>query len=662
MAELRDKLHLDESIVWDVATRTMRLREAWQDYIASSDKRTARSRDLREYADEGSPAITDWMQTAVDDVRGICGELLLPYGVTEIDDTIHVGRGGLSDPGLFDTCCIKGRSVAYNGTRGTMLRATHSDRPALNVQVAPYTVLENFSIAGQNILHTANANNPHPLRDVGDYYVAGLTPSRYAPYAGIAINAFGDTAPSSLPGATYPNQPAGAIGNGGGVTVRNCLIRDFEIGFVVNPNGSGAGTGNTVKMDFCLITNCAYGVSLCDSNGRNVSLHEVIMAIVHTCLTNNTHGSRGGYPPVVIGGEWNACYQWIDMTAQVASFKMIGVSGESMNRIGSWYGGQNPISLQGCQPHIGGDPTDPKEALQFVTSGPAEISEMVFSIMDGSPSVINTAGGAPVRWSRCLFNSADTVSRDYHVGIGYHSYGGSSQLDRCHSRNSSAANFDASGVTSSPFQTVDQDDHSARMTLTLGTQLITIAGAGATYKVDCGNRGWVDSSGISAITWDDNAETVSFTATAGEFLVGDILMCGLKSTAPGRLTGDGQVVALRILPLMRVTISSGTSVTAEAIWHYDDIDQAQQAYLTWILPDQWATRATFTGTWTTGTTVTTNTAPNLTLRAGDFIRAAAGLPSLVRVVSVDSTTITLSKSVTGARTAEPLYFGRLTAI
>jgi hypothetical protein len=240
--------------------------------------------------------------------------VFMPAGSYKITDTLHLGYGD-----AFRTVALVGDGKRYRGESGfggTVIDATSfSDRPAVAVQGARASAVRSMTICGSSF----NYINDHDLAgtspdlddtEISNWFDPGLSAnanSRYAPYAGIAIDPYSGTQPGThYPDVTYP--PAAQTGGSAitgqygkayssGVIIEDVEISGFNVGVVIQPCDAD-GNGDFVKLNRIYIEYCPYGISAGNSQGRNVEINGEFSRI-HTCLVNAVHGRQigkfGGY-------------------------------------------------------------------------------------------------------------------------------------------------------------------------------------------------------------------------------------------------------------------------------------------------------------------------------------------------------------------------------
>ncbi|MEM0905734.1 MAG: glycosyl hydrolase family 28-related protein [Pseudomonadota bacterium] len=231
----------------------------------------------------------------------------LPPGRFILTDTLHLGYGT-----TFTGLTFTGAGRVYRGNAhrfaGTVLVARQTDRPALNIQAARGTIVSGLTLLGEAGAIMAEHGMGHPLRatrpdtTLSDWVDPALPPSaasRYAPYAGLTIDAYGGEPPSpAYPDVALPAF-AGADGQYGKRTSSNVQLRDmvisgFVVGVAVQPADVDAN-GDFTAINNLLIERCVYAVSVGNSQSRNVAIRDSQIHQVFCAFTNNTHGRQRGH-------------------------------------------------------------------------------------------------------------------------------------------------------------------------------------------------------------------------------------------------------------------------------------------------------------------------------------------------------------------------------
>jgi hypothetical protein len=223
-------------------------------------------------------------------------------------DTIHLGYGTVA----YGAVVLEGEGYRYRGVQymaGTAIFTTRTDRPAINVQGARGSVLRGVALVGQLGAHVTRNNlatmEPAPLLDdtLAQSWDApelggARLDARYAPYAGVTVDAYAGPRPTdAYPAVVYPlflgTTPQYGKLYSSDVRIEDCYVGGFTVA-VANQPGDADGNGDYTSLDRVYIERCKWGVSAGNTQSRNLSLKDVKMGQVYTCLTNRRHGRQAG--------------------------------------------------------------------------------------------------------------------------------------------------------------------------------------------------------------------------------------------------------------------------------------------------------------------------------------------------------------------------------
>ncbi len=235
--------------------------------------------------------------------------VVIPAGTYVISNTIHLGYGT-----SFTSVLVQGAGMAalaedtFNGT--TIDATAMNDRPAFNIQGGFMSGISDLSIKGAGYTYFRGITNATTIfldADWTDLSLPTNSYSRYAPYAGITIDAYAGVAPSpAYPSVSYPaflgtvNQYGKNISSAPEFT--NVAIYGFVAGIVNHPSDSNS-MGDFLVLSRCVISYNKYGVSIGNTQSRNVSLNNCIGEGAYTFFTNRTHGKQTGQ----FGGDISNC-------------------------------------------------------------------------------------------------------------------------------------------------------------------------------------------------------------------------------------------------------------------------------------------------------------------------------------------------------------------
>ena len=220
-------------------------------------------------------------------------------------DTLHAGYGT-----GFLSVVIDGGGYNYRGQwfAGGALAPTQSDRPAINVQGARGSVIRGVTFKGllgtyidDNDFVKVSSDAALDDTDPANWHDPSLhanQDSRYCPYAALTIDAYSGTRPgTSYPDVVYPSF-LGAVSQYGkvyssDVLIEDCMFTGFTVG-IGNQVCDADGNGDFTSIRRCNFEYCKWGISVGNTQSRNVSIEDVKMGNMFCGLTNNQHGKRLG--------------------------------------------------------------------------------------------------------------------------------------------------------------------------------------------------------------------------------------------------------------------------------------------------------------------------------------------------------------------------------
>lgn len=295
----------------------------------------------------------------------------LECGLYRIEDTLHLGYGQ-----TFSEVSLIGAGRMYRAEPafgGTALLVPFHDRPAIAVQGARISSVRSLSLRGPNFDHVQQTfevpgDLPTRATDFADplLWVDPTFPtaadSRYAPCCAIAIDPYAGVRPAiSYPDVSYPpwtwtgGSPPAQYGKvfSSAVEIFDVYIGGFVAGVVLQPCDAD-GNGDFTKIHRCMFELGRYGISVCNTQSRNVSIRDCEYAWLHTFLTNSAHGRRSGRldGPIdnVSGG---VSYQLVEIGALTSSgplrFRHIYFEAQvRFGTLGTAAASNCPVVLEGC--------------------------------------------------------------------------------------------------------------------------------------------------------------------------------------------------------------------------------------------------------------------------------------------------------------------------
>lgn len=247
------------------------------------------------------------IQATIDNaLRSKIANVFMPDGRYLTNGPIHLGYGS-----GYVTVNLIGADSTYVGDAsfpGVTIIADFSNAPAIVVQGGRDIKIKNITLRGVshgygstwgpliNTQTVSYAEVSDPKKWVTNIAGSGL--SRYAPYAAIAIDPYSGNRPAvSYPDVAYPdwtNLTTQYNKNfSSNTTIENVFIDGFFIG-VANQPCDDDGNGDFTTIHSSTIINVAYGVSVGNSQSRNVGITDTQFQYVHTIVSTDIIGRQMG--------------------------------------------------------------------------------------------------------------------------------------------------------------------------------------------------------------------------------------------------------------------------------------------------------------------------------------------------------------------------------
>lgn len=271
-----------------------------------------------------------------------------PGGIYNSSGEIYLGYGT-----SFTSIVFEGDGSRYASQAafcGTAIIFSHNDAPGISFQGARRSVIRGMAIKGANFNYVSS-NGLGDLAPAFDDLNASVwvdpalpasASSRYAPYAGIAI----DPRSGAKPATAYPDvdYPAslGVVAQYNKSFSSNVLLDDVIIdGFVVglaNQPCDADGNGDFTKLHRVQITCCQYGVSIGNGQSRLFHIDDCVIDKVHTGIVTTKHGRQIGKPSILVtSSHFGDIIKWIDApnTSHGGGPCFISCYGETVYSIGN---------------------------------------------------------------------------------------------------------------------------------------------------------------------------------------------------------------------------------------------------------------------------------------------------------------------------------------
>lgn len=285
-------------------------------------------------------------------------------------NTLHLGYGVNN----YSSGTVEGKGFRLRGDNrfaGTALFFTQSDRQGVSIQGGRQVRLRGVALIGPllNYIQTNRLAEDGLSAAVIDDTVAAnwidssqaaTQESRYAPCAGVTIDAFAGAQPAThYPAVTYPAFLGGGIAQYGKNFSSDSLLQDVYIGgfntAVANQPCDADGNGDFTVLRDCYLEFCKYAVSVGNSQSRNVAFEGVTkITSVYAAFTNNVHGRQiGKFGSFISNVSVFGCIHLVQFGAYYAGPIVIaGLYAEGLWRIGTVVANstnEQSLVFVGCQ-------------------------------------------------------------------------------------------------------------------------------------------------------------------------------------------------------------------------------------------------------------------------------------------------------------------------
>jgi len=540
------------------------------------------------------------------------------------------------------------------------IHATSATDMAINIQGARTVVLERFAIGGTN---SAPYDQTTVSADLADYVSPGHSNTRWAPHAGITVDAFsGDDPGTGYAGATYGQYSSV------GVFIRNMSIEGFVVGFC---DFGTAGNGEAIVFEESFVNSTAVTVAVCQTQCTGVVAKNLSSAFTYTHIDSRTYGAQNGRPPKVEGFVGGRSFRCFNVVTTFDVFHVTDFYVEAQLTIGL-ISGELPALIESSTFFMDAGVLTTYAPLVHGTFATVctTFKNCNFSTQDAflnviGPSLAGADGLGRVSFEGCLVRENSAPPADY-FHLARQIAGGYIRISVANSRvASSLPQYISDSVDAGFLQYRTQLGNSTRFLFSSGA-----AGGNLATDMKVTHAQPKDKSvRVAAGGYAWAGSTLTFNATTdGELRTGDWLFWKVKAaSAGGSPNADynifdentGSVVALKI------TNVAGLVITAVAQGEVSELDTTWAPADVFVAFEDWAPNLALTGTWNNGVNTIQLDQVGFAahLKVNDFIQAANGLPAIVRVIGIDTGTgiVTLSKNTTAALAAEPLYYSKLVA-
>ena len=283
---------------------------------------------------------------------GATKHIFFPYAIYLTSDVLHFGYGY-----TFTTFIAEGEA-SYRVDSSTNLQAaivpTFNDRPCINVQGTRNSRIKNLSLVGQNYAWLyANYNSITDRSVLANWMgpsISSANNTQYAPYAGIAVDAYAGSQPTThYPTVTYPSFTGISSqynkNYSSGLTLENVHAWGFCAGLVNQPGQVPDGSNG----DFITRIDCDFGWNLVGyadghADARNVNGTNSRMHFCYSAFDSLTYGNQHGTLEITeSGSSFDNCYRILNIS--IAGYtiqggypaRFTGCYGEALYSLGTAY-------------------------------------------------------------------------------------------------------------------------------------------------------------------------------------------------------------------------------------------------------------------------------------------------------------------------------------
>jgi hypothetical protein len=317
-----------------------------------------------------------------------------------------LSKGLLIKEGTFSSLELRGAKSYDGGAAGTQLKMTDSTTFCIGVQGARAVKISGFYIRGWGSTFNPDLGQLITLTNQQFRDQWGRN-TRYSPHAGIVIDPFqngGVPADGGYPGFTSEYTSGNTLSSN--VTIEHCVIRYFIGGIVISPT-TATGNGSEIVIDDVHIDRCQYGLTTSQTQSRQVSFTNGVIAQTQINTDGRTFGNQNGPMPTFSNMEFGYCKQILNFNNGGGDGKISNMYCESVWQLGNWSGNFFTLTFDKCE-------------INFTIPAESGVGDPA-SILD-SGTKVNFFGGAigyttyrPIEFNVKSLNFNGTSIRNYII-------------------------------------------------------------------------------------------------------------------------------------------------------------------------------------------------------------------------------------------------------
>lgn len=230
------------------------------------------------------------------------------------------------------------------GTRCTQITCTHKDTFAIGFQNARSCSIQNILIVGA--YSYTKTFKDIAEGDTNDWAATGVRDEQFSPYAGISVDPFATSVPAD---GGYPGLSsyyiASAAGSSG-VSVRNCYITNFVVGFSISNNGT-TPNAESINIYNSRIYLTKVALASGQSQTRGCAMDDCAVFSCLTAIDTVSYGVGTGSAPVVKNLIVSKVKNFVNISINRAVFSASDVYAEEIWKVGVVFGTKT-ASFRNC--------------------------------------------------------------------------------------------------------------------------------------------------------------------------------------------------------------------------------------------------------------------------------------------------------------------------
>lgn len=598
------------------------------------------------------------LQSAIDYCITNQKKLIIPVGTYSISAPLIIGKWS-GTAWSYAALDIEGEKFTYAAQQVNLSSAnivpTFVNTFAIGIQNGRAVKISNLFILGKNDTSATITSGANMMTN-SNWVINSCRDSRYSPYAGIVVDPFGTSIPAD---GGYPGLSSYYVGSAAGSSTLQfdgVTIQGFVAGVALSPNGSIANCSEISFFD-CFIAYNKVGLSMGQSQSRNVNWHSGSCAFNLYCFDGNTYGNQQGYAPAIYGCNMAGKYLF-NVTSRYGNVAPItGVHAESFFSIG--FNGSNqtaaryPLNFVGCEFNFFDAGVGSNPDYYLLTYSDVNFVGCMFNNQANTYSAVLRFAyqyNSKITFNECFFGTA--VQSEFFLapavmGASFNTWQDVYFRDSSYTDNSSRGNSQGVSPISNDITTL-ASNYVERAVFPIGAKIKYIAtgGAGDLQLVGGLESDYQIVLGAIAVTTGANGSATFNVADGAIIRTGDLIYTRTAFNTEG--------------PAGTVTLSAAwlcLGIVTNVATNTVTISGCPQNFSsgTYTLSSQWWPKFHSGSTGDTSTSVTIANVTNASAWAIGNKIMGSGIPTGTYITNIVGSTITLSKATTSTVVGARLY-------